>query len=122
MNNSCPRIKTCGKYSGLPFLAEITSRIFSGIGKYKNRDFYTNFSRSRQTNLSVCSCKRIHADTYPRFRYTERTHMRFACTEIENFPQRFPTIPIKSVIFNCIDLSRRLLRVMFPFYKRRGSD
>lgn len=55
----------------------------------------------------------LFVQTYSRrFRYTERSYTRFACSEIENFPQRFPTIPIKGVIFNCGDLSRRLLRVI----------
>jgi len=116
VNNSWRRIKTCGKYSGLPFLAEITSRIFFVDGeKYKKKiEIFAQIFCARVKQIR----RFVYANVSAGFNIHE-VYMRFVCSEIENFPQRFPTIPtIKSMIFNCNNLSRHLLRVMFRFYKR----
>ena len=83
MNNSWPRIKTCGKYSELPFLVEIITRIFS-VEKYKIEIFPRIF---RVHVKQICQIVRANVSTRIDI---HRKCTQFACSEIENFPQRFP--------------------------------
>jgi len=63
----------------------------------------------------------LFMQTYPLVSIYIEMCMRFVCSEIENFPQRFLTIPIKSMIFNCSNLSWHFIACHVPILQT-GSD